>query len=46
MAQLMFKGLINEKGVTAPEVSVQYKPFFQELSKRKIKIYENGKIIN
>ena len=46
MGQLLFRGLINETGVIAPEVCVPCKPFFIELAKRKIIMYEDKKRIN
>ncbi len=46
MGQLLLRGLINETGVTAPEVCVPCQPFFKELAKRKIKIYQDQQRIN
>jgi len=40
------KEIIKEKGSFAPEAVVPPEPFFAELRKRKMEIYENGKIIN
>ena len=46
MAQLVKKGLIKERGAFAPEAIIPPEPFFKELRKRKMVVYENGKIIN
>ncbi len=46
MAQMIKKGIIKEKGSFAPEAVVPPQPFFEELRKRKMVVYENGKIIN
>ena len=46
MAQMIKKGIISEKGSFAPEAIVPPKPFFKELRKRKMLVYENGKVIN
>lgn len=46
MSQMLFNGLILEKGVFAPEAVIPVKPFFKELSKRRMFVYENGKKIN
>lgn len=45
-AQMIKNGVIAEKGSFAPEAVVPPKPFFRELRKRKMVVYENGKIIN
>ncbi|MBI3952460.1 MAG: saccharopine dehydrogenase NADP-binding domain-containing protein [Candidatus Doudnabacteria bacterium] len=45
-AQMIKSGLISEVGVFAPEFVVPPEPFFEELGKRKIWIYENGIKIN
>lgn len=45
MAQMIKKGSL-EKGSFAPEGIIPPKPFFKELRKRKMVVYENGKIIN
>jgi len=46
MAQMIKKGIIEEKGSFAPEAVVPPQPFFKELRKRKMLVYENGKVIN
>ncbi len=46
MAQMIKKGIIAEKGSFAPEAVVPPIPFFKELAKRKMRVFENGKIIN
>ena len=46
MAQLILINKINTTGVTSPEEAVPCKEFFNELSKRGIKIYQDGKRIN
>ena len=46
ISQMLFKGLIKEKGVYAPEAVVPQKEFFKELAERKMFIYENGMRIN
>lgn len=45
-AQMVLKGEISEKGVFTPESVIPPEPFFEELGKRKIFIYKDGKIIN
>ena len=46
ISQMLKNNLIKEKGVYAPEAVVPCKPFFKELAKRKMYIYENGRKIN
>ncbi len=46
LAQMIKKEIIKEKGSFAPEAVIPPEPFFQELRKRKMEIYENGKVIN
>jgi len=46
LAQMVAKGEIAEKGFFSPEFVVPPEPFFAELAKRKIFVYENGKRIN
>ena len=46
MAQMIFKGIINKPGSYSPEDIVPVEPFFEELRKRKMLVYENGKVIN
>jgi len=40
VSQMLAKGEIKEKGVLPPETALKPKPFFTELAKRDIKIYE------
>lgn len=46
MAQMIFKKIITKPGSYAPEDIVPVEPFFKELRKRKMSVYENGKVIN
>ena len=46
LAQMIKSGKIAEKGFFSPEYVVPPEPFFEELGKRKIWIYDNGKRIN
>jgi saccharopine dehydrogenase-like NADP-dependent oxidoreductase len=46
MAQMIFKGIINKPGSYSPEDIVPVEPFFAELRKRNMLVYENGKVIN
>jgi len=46
MAQMIKKGEVTEKGSFAPEAVIPPEPFFKELRKRKMIVYENGKVIN
>ncbi len=46
MAQMIKRGVIENKGSFAPEAVVPPKPFFKELRRRKMIILENGKVIN
>ena len=46
MAQMIKNKTISMKGSFAPEAVVPPKLFFDELRKRKMIIYENGKVIN
>ena len=46
MAQMIKEGTIKEGGSYAPEYIVPPVPFFKELAKRKMVVYENGKRIN
>jgi lysine 6-dehydrogenase len=45
MAQMMLKDEISERGVTSPEFAVPPVPFFKELARRNIPVYENGRKI-
>lgn len=46
MAQMIYKDVITHKGSFAPEAVVPMHLFFEELAKRKMRVYENGKRIN
>ncbi len=46
IAQMIFKKIIKKPGAYAPEDIVPPEPFFKELRKRKMLVYENGKVIN
>ncbi|OGJ12937.1 hypothetical protein A3K82_01595 [Candidatus Pacearchaeota archaeon RBG_19FT_COMBO_34_9] len=46
MAQMIFKGIINKPGAYSPEDIVPVEPFFAELRKRNMLVYENGKVVN
>ena len=46
IAQMIKEKIITERGSFAPEAIVPPKPFFHELKKRNMIIYENGKRIN
>ncbi len=46
MAQMVKKGIIENKGVFSPEGCVPPQPYFKELRRRKMVVYENGKVIN
>ena len=46
IAQMIFNGTISEPGSYSPEYIVPPEPFFKELRKRKMLVYENGKVIN
>ena len=46
IAQMIFKGIINKPGSHSPEFIVPPTLFFKELRKRKMLVYENGKVIN
>ena len=46
IAQMVKKDIITEKGSFSPEMVVPPQPFFKELAKRKMYVYENGKRIN
>lgn len=46
LAQMIKEGIIKERGSFAPESIVPPELFFKELRKRKMIVYENGKIIN
>ncbi len=46
IAQMVLKGVIKKPGSYSPEFIVPPEPFFEELRKRKMLVYENGKAIN
>ncbi len=46
MAQMVRKGIIADKGCFSPEGCVPPQPYFRELRKRKMIVYENGRRIN
>lgn len=46
MAQMIKNDIIKDKGSFSPEAVVPPEPYFKELRKRKMIVYENGKIIN
>jgi saccharopine dehydrogenase (NAD+, L-lysine-forming) len=46
MAQMILKKVITKPGSYAPEFIMPTKEFFKELRKRKMLVYENGKVIN
>ena len=46
LARMILNNEITEKGVYSPEFIVPPEPFFAELGKNKIWIYEDGKKIN
>lgn len=46
IAQMIKRGIINQPGSYSPEAVVPTKPFFAELRKRHMLIYENSRIIN
>ena len=45
-AEMILEGKIPEKGMFAPEFVMPPEPFFTELAKRRLFVYENGKRIN
>ncbi|MFA4886694.1 MAG: saccharopine dehydrogenase C-terminal domain-containing protein [Candidatus Nanoarchaeia archaeon] len=46
MGQLFLKGKIDKIGILAPEACVPSQDFFEELAKRKMFVYQDGKKIN
>ena len=46
IAQMIKNGVIKGSGSFAPEAIVPTKPFFEELAKKQMLVYENGRIIN
>jgi saccharopine dehydrogenase-like NADP-dependent oxidoreductase len=46
IAQMIKNGVIKERGSFAPEAVVPTKIFFEELVKKQMLVYENGRIIN
>lgn len=46
MAQMIKTGVIEQRGSFAPEAIIPPEPFFKELRKRHMKVFENGRQIN
>ena len=46
IAQMIFNKVITKHGSYSPEFIVPPAPFFRELRKRKMIVYENGKVVN
>jgi len=46
MAQMVKEGFVKEHGSFSPEFVIPPKPFFEELARRKMSVYENGRKIN
>ncbi len=46
LAQMVKKGGIVKKGCFSPEVGIPHSVFFNELRKKNLRVYENGKAIN
>jgi len=46
IGQMIKVGVIKERGSFAPESAVPHREFFEELRKRKMFVYKNGKLIN
>ncbi len=46
IAQMIKDNIILEKGSFSPEFVVPPEPFFKELARRHMRVYENGKLIN
>ena len=46
IAQMIFNKIITTPGSYAPEQIVPVEPFFKELRKRNMLVYENGKVVN
>ncbi|MEW5896790.1 MAG: saccharopine dehydrogenase C-terminal domain-containing protein [Nanoarchaeota archaeon] len=46
LAQMVKKGIITERGCFSPEIGVPPALFFSELKKKRMKILENGRVIN
>jgi lysine 6-dehydrogenase len=46
ISQMLKKGIISKKGVYAPEAAVPCRPFFRELAKRGMYVYQNDRRIN
>jgi saccharopine dehydrogenase-like NADP-dependent oxidoreductase len=46
IAQMILKKIITKPGSYSPEFIVPPEEFFKELRKRKMLVYENGKVIN
>ena len=46
LSQMVKKEEFTHKGSFSPEISIPPEPFFKELKKRHMRVYENGKVIN
>ncbi len=46
MAQMVKEGMIKERGSFEPGIVVPAEPFFKELRKRQMFVYENGALVN
>lgn len=46
IAQMIKNGMITESGSFAPEAIVPTRPFFEELVKKHMVVYENGRVIS
>ncbi len=46
ISQMLKNGLIKEKGVYAPEAVIPQNEFFNQLAKRRMYVYEDGKRVN
>jgi hypothetical protein len=43
---MIYKKQITKPGSYTPEDIIPVQPFFKELRKRKMLVYENGKVVN
>lgn len=46
IGQMLKSGVVKNRGSFAPEAVIPEKPFFKELAKRQMHVFENGKRIN
>jgi lysine 6-dehydrogenase len=46
IAQMIQRGVIRERGSFAPEAVVPTRQFFEEIAKKRMRVYENGRLIN